>query len=349
MNNGLAGGGTERESTSFANYLAAKGYKVKIVASHKSEHFYKLHESIHFIEPNFFRNAHSLIVYTFKLILFIRSEIRNSGSKKVLSYNETLNPYVIMSCAGCKVDVFVRESMHPKAYLPLTTRILKRIFYPRSKRVFAQTNYGSKVLIQQFGLKNVEVFPNPVEIFYKSIPSERANCIVSVGRLEKVKGHKYLIEAFSRLSNPHWTLEIVGDGSLRNDLIDLARQLGVSDRVVFHGHMKDFESILRRSKIFVLPSIKEGFPNALVEAMSIPLACIAGDYYKGYIEIIEHNKNGLLFTPENVEELTYNLDKLTNSGEFRMKLMKEAVKVREKYSMEVVGEDLIQELNIMLR
>lgn len=55
----------------------------------------------------------------------------------------------------------------------------------------------------------------------------------------------------------------------------------------FHGKVDDFTDLIAESSIFVLPSIHEGFPNVLIEAMSVPLACISGDYYEGREEIIK--------------------------------------------------------------
>lgn len=347
VNNGLAGGGTERESTSFANYLSKKGLKIKIIASHKSHHFFDLHHGIKFIEPDFNRDAYSLISYTIKLILYLRKEILNSGSKKVLSYNESLNPYVILAGLGIGIDVYVRESMHPKAYHPIVTRFLKWALYRKAKLVLAQTNYGKEVLGGKLKTDNIVALPNPVVTHDFKESRSSLKIILAIGRLEEVKGHRYLIKAFSKIKDKSWRLEIIGDGSLKKELVQLSHDLGVSERVIFHGHLKTFDEHLKRSEIFVLPSIKEGFPNALVEAMSVPLACIAGDYYEGSIEIIHDGVNGILFQPCNDDNLAEKLELLINSPVLRKKIKMKSVAVRDQYGIEQVGKHLCDLLELL--
>lgn len=341
INNGLAGGGTERESSTFANHLSENGYSVKLVASHRSIPFYKLKKNIKFVEPNFKRESFSLFVYTLKLLFFIRDEIKSSQSNIIISYNESLNPYVILASLGLCKKVFVRESMHPKAKHHKISNVLRKILYPKACAVLTQTNYGKMVLKRKIPNAKIITFPNPVEMFYDNEVLDRTNSIVTVGRLENVKGHKYLIEAFSKVNNKNWSLQIIGDGSLKSELEKLSYDLGVGKQVIFHGHLKDFKEILKKSEIFVLPSVKEGFPNALIEAMSIPLACISGDYYEGNVEIIEHGENGLLFEPCNVTDLTAKLDLLISDKILRKKLQNSAVKVRDKFSMDKVGNELM--------
>lgn len=100
-----------------------------------------------------------------------------------------------------------------------------------------------------------------------------------MGRLEKVKGHEYLIKAFAKIEDQDWELSIVGDGSERPYLENLTKVLNIDNKVIFHGHLRDFRKQLSEAKIFVLPSLSEGFPNALIEAMSLPLPCISTDFY----------------------------------------------------------------------
>jgi GalNAc-alpha-(1->4)-GalNAc-alpha-(1->3)-diNAcBac-PP-undecaprenol alpha-1,4-N-acetyl-D-galactosaminyltransferase len=346
LNNGLAGGGTERESTSLANYLSVNGFEITLIASHQSKHFFKLKDEIKFIEPKFNRANYHLIFYTLKILLYIRKNIKKSGASHVISYNESLNPYVILACFGLNVKVFVRESMHPKAKLPRITEILRSLLYPYATAVFAQTNFGRGILKKNIPNAKVVSFPNPVVMFSSDVINKNTKSIVSIGRLEKVKGHEHLIKAFSMVEDENWFLQIIGDGSLRYELEKLAIDLGIGNRVLFHGHKIEFEEILKGCEIFVLPSLKEGFPNALIEAMSVPLACISGDYYEGNIEIIEHGINGLLFKPEDVEDLYKNLNTLINDESMRIKLKENAMLVRNIYSMEKIGDELVNYMEL---
>ena len=63
--------------------------------------------------------------------------------------------------------------------------------------------------------------------------------------------------------------------------------LKIENRVIFYGHQKNFSKLLAKASLFVLPSLYEGFPNALVEAMSVPMICLASNCVAGPAEIIE--------------------------------------------------------------
>src|SRR5690606_8324357 len=141
----------------------------------------------------------------------------------------------------------------------------------------------------------------------------KKNKIISVGRLTSEKGHKYLIEAFAMIDNMSWELNIVGDGNERPALEQLAKDLKIEERVVFHGHLKDFSKLIYESKIFVLPSIKEGFPNALAEAMSVPLACISTDFLGNQNEIIKNGVNGVLVPVKDAKKMAEAIHYLINN------------------------------------
>jgi glycosyltransferase involved in cell wall biosynthesis len=102
---------------------------------------------------------------------------------------------------------------------------------------------------------------------------------------------------------PDWTLQIVGDGPAEKALVAQARDLGVADRVVFHGLLKDPIPLLTQSRIFALPSRFEGTPNALLEAMASGMACVVSDASPGPLRLIEHGTNGLVVKVEDPEDL----------------------------------------------
>jgi GalNAc-alpha-(1->4)-GalNAc-alpha-(1->3)-diNAcBac-PP-undecaprenol alpha-1,4-N-acetyl-D-galactosaminyltransferase len=332
INNGLAGGGTERASVGLANFFAAKGFIVLILALYKSQPFYSIDPSIRFIEPQFSRNGRNKYFYLIRMLAFIRKYLKSEKPYTVLSFNEWTNPYVILASLGLSVPVFVSERMHPKARLPFISEILRRLLYRQACGIVTQTNYGNRVIREKTGAQNVVTIPNPVH------PIEPIRCvkkkrIVSVGRLEKVKGHRYLIEAFSRINADGWELSLVGDGGEK-----LVKVLEIDNRVFFHGHLKNFSKQLSEATIFVLPSITEGFPNALIEAMSLPLACISTNSFcdKGD-EIIQNGVNCLLVPPEDVGSMENAIRKLIRNEGYRKRLAAAAYSVRDSLSFEKIA------------
>jgi glycosyltransferase involved in cell wall biosynthesis len=147
-----------------------------------------------------------------------------------------------------------------------------------------------------------------------------------------------LLRAFAQLNHTDWSLQIIGDGPERKSLEAEAQLLNISNQVQFHGHLKDFKKILVESQIFVLSSFYEGFPNALLEAMSVPLACISSNCVAGPADIINHRINGLLVETNNVKALAQSLEELIQNEVFRNELATKAIEVRGKYSFERVAK-----------
>ena len=124
--------------------------------------------------------------------------------------------------------------------------------------------------------------------------------IGAVGRLEWVKGHDVLIRAVAMLE-PKTRLLIVGDGSRRNELEDLARTLGVTERVGFLGHRDDAALILPALDVFCQPSRSEGLPLAILEAQACGIPVVASDVGGAAAAVCP--KSGILTRPDDVTAL----------------------------------------------
>ena len=128
--------------------------------------------------------------------------------------------------------------------------------------------------------------------------------IGSVGWLTPVKGHRFLIEALSRLkpSHPRLHVVVVGGGELREDLAALASALGVGDSVRLLGERTDVLECLAAMDLFVLPSLNEGMGRALIEAMAAGRPVIA-TRVGGIPAIVKDRRNGLLVPPGDASSL----------------------------------------------
>ena len=129
--------------------------------------------------------------------------------------------------------------------------------------------------------------------------------IVSVGRFAPEKGHRYLIEALRLLDqrDAPWRCTFLGDGELETELRALTETHGLSEWVSFPGFCEDVFSVLLTADVFVLPSLHESSPNALIEAMGVGMPCIASDV-GGIADLIESGENGIRVSPQNPEELS---------------------------------------------
>ena len=123
----------------------------------------------------------------------------------------------------------------------------------------------------------------------------------NVGRLHEQKGHKFLLQAIAKMTN-RVQLVIIGDGKLLHELIALADRLEISDQISFLGARADINEFLSAIDVFVMPSLWEGQPIALLEALALGKPCIASAV-DGIPEIITDGVNGYLVQSKDVEAL----------------------------------------------
>jgi glycosyltransferase involved in cell wall biosynthesis len=104
--------------------------------------------------------------------------------------------------------------------------------------------------------------------------------VVSVGRLSHEKGQRFLIEAIvrvERISGHKLMLHLVGDGPMRGELEELVARMGLANRILFHGFQANPYLWIRKADLLVLPSLYEGFPNVLMEAMYCQVPALVTD------------------------------------------------------------------------
>ena len=131
---------------------------------------------------------------------------------------------------------------------------------------------------------------------------------------------------------------MVGDGEEKKDAIDLIEKFRLNEKVILQPFRQDVPDLLANVDIFVLPSLWEAFPIALLEAMSMGKAVIATNV-DGTPEIIENNSNGLLISPHNLEkELTEAMTLLCTNAALRKKLQQKAIEsIYNKYNAETLA------------
>jgi len=208
----------------------------------------------------------------------------------------------------------------PKAYL---IDRLQTNSFSRAEALFITTDSMKRQVIRDYNVspRKIKVVPNYVDtdIFRPMInvtPIEGRVCYV--GRLHKIKNLESLIKASTDI--PKISLVFIGQGDQRSHLERIARDYQVS--VKFLGalpHNKiPFE--LNRSSAFILPSLSEGNPKALIEAMSCGLPVIGTDI-PGIQDVIQHGETGLLCSPEpdsireTIQEIIDNLEFATRLGQ----------------------------------
>jgi len=160
------------------------------------------------------------------------------------------------------------------------------------------------------------------------MPVHSKRFILGVGRLSTVKGFDLLINAFAQAAVEDTDLLIVGEGEDRDALNKLIYNLGLSQRIFLVGKKLNLQDYYSQASLFVLPSRNEGYPNALIEAMSFGCSCIATDCEFGPAEIIINEHNGLLVKTESIPALTEAMIRVLNDTALRTKLSHHATGIK---------------------
>ncbi|MEO7860656.1 MAG: glycosyltransferase [Nitrospirales bacterium] len=182
----------------------------------------------------------------------------------------------------------------------------------------------------------------------KDLGIDSETCLIgTVGRLTPVKGIPYLLQAAKILLQRGANVKvlIVGGGSIRQDLTAQTHQLGIADNVVFLGHREDTEALLHAMDIFSLPSLSEGIPMALLEAMAASRAVVASRV-GGVPEIIEDGIEGFLVEPMDVISLAERCRRLIESPEVSRKMGEQARKrIERDFSATAMADRVVSVYN----
>jgi glycosyltransferase involved in cell wall biosynthesis len=204
--------------------------------------------------------------------------------------------------------------------------------------------------INESGLNpgKISVIPNGVncELFARAQPTDlspfgirpEVPVVITVGRLEEQKGIAYLLRAAVDVLRERTDSRflIVGDGPDRASLEALAASLGIAESVTFTGVRSDVPGLLKAADVFVLPSLWEGMPNALLEAMAAGLPCIA-TAVEGSQEVIESDVTGLLVSPANSAQLSQAILRLFRAPDDAARFAAAAQSISSKYFTETLA------------
>lgn len=158
------------------------------------------------------------------------------------------------------------------------------------------------------------------------------------------KGHIYLLKALEQLGAEGGALRLllVGDGPLEDSLRKFVRDAGLESRVAFAGYREDIPRLLAGADIYVLPSLSEGMPRSILEAMAMELPVIASDI-RGCRELVLTGETGLLVPPADAGALAEALRRLAGNAEQRQRMGKAGrLRVQQEFDERLVFQRLEQ-------
>ncbi len=345
MISSLQAGGAERVLSTMANFWARKNWMISIVTfDEMSRHpFYNLDSRIELFPLALFHNSSNILSgvgHNCGRVRKLRQTIQENDPDAIISFIDKTNVLVLLATLGMPIPVVVSERTDPRQYsFGRIWNALRLLAYLKAKSVVVQTQRAKEYFPRTLRSRIV-VIPNPVtpllEVEESSQFSFQKPFIATIGRLVEEKGLDLLLHAFARLANsfPHWTLNVFGEGPLRINLEALRDKLGLSERIRFHGLIRNPYEVLNQADLFVLSSRTEGFPNSMLDAMACGLPVIATDCPSGPREIIHDGEDGLLVPTEDKEQLSMAMQRLMGNEADRRRLGNNARKISQRYTLE---------------
>ena len=223
-------------------------------------------------------------------------------------------------------------------------RVVMRFLYHLGRAVpvaISETNRRLTEGFYELPAGSVEMVPNPVDtaLFYPRDSSGQGieYDIVSVGRLDRQKNQKLLLEAMCGVVDTYKgvRLALVGAGPLEDELKKTAEDYGLQENISFLGLRDDVASILRQSKLFVLSSDYEGLPLSVLEAMAAGLP-IVSTRVGGIPDVIDGN--GILVEAGDAEALSEALCNLLSCAESRGLMSKKSLELSRQYDVNAITQ-----------
>ncbi len=353
-------GGVSRVVSNLANEFIDRGIDVDVVALVPN---YYTSKRQYASEVNLISLGGPRIL---SFILLWRYFMQNRDYDAIISAIDFVNVHTMLASKMARVRSKVIVTTHTnlsEEKRQISSKILKVVYrlasslYPLAENVCAVSSGVATSMHEELGLRGVDiqVIYNPIvhKEMLKTVPdrphlwySEKIPVIIGCGRLTKQKNFKQLINAFSKLTQHQKVrLILLGDGQLKDELVQQVEVLGLSEYVYFAGNVVNPLDYFYYSRMLVVSSLWEGFGNIIVEALSMGCPVVSTDCPSGPSEILENGKWGRLVETNN-EAALYQamLEELSDQQVSKSFLQKRASDftvndIAEKYLSLVYSED----------
>jgi glycosyltransferase involved in cell wall biosynthesis len=324
-----AAGGSERVLAWIASALARRGENVTVLTwdAPGTSPFYAFDPAVRIVNRGVgdtSRNAG--VAETFARIADLRTTVRALQPDVAIGFGHSMFVPLAIALVGTGIPVVGSEHAAMPHYQGRRIQYaLLRLSARKLTKITVMSDSIMKDYTPDVRAKMI-VVSNPIMVDENiEQPSDARNTIVlSVGRLEEQKDHATLVRAFAQIAAefPAWTLQIIGEGSLRRSLEDLTRSLGMQDRIAMPGLTTTIGDAYRSAGLFALSSRYESQGLVSLEAMAHGLAVVGFSNCPGTNEIVDDGVNGLLVdgTKDRVAALAAGLRQLISRPELRERL-----------------------------
>ena len=338
-------GGVETGTLDMAKYLVSQGHK-SVVVSNGGALVSQLQSegSKHYVLPVHKKNLFSAYRCLSRLVEIIREE------KIDIVHARSRMPAWIAFFACRKTEAHFLTTCHGYYSTHMFSRVMGW-----GKMIIAISEIIGRHMVQDFAVpaENVRVIARSVDIEKFNLPrvekKDKAFTVVMIGRITPLKGPPYFLKAMARVIHqlPLVKVQVIGEAapkkqSYKDDLVLLAKRLGISNQVEFLGNRRDIPELLSKADCLVLATTtQEAFGRVIIEAQAAGVPVVA-TRVGGVSEIIEHERTGLLVLPKDVEEMSAGVLRILNNPEFSKGLVAAAKKkIEECYTLSGMAQATI--------
>lgn len=338
-------GGAERVVANLAEYFYDKKYEVYVVTKFIAKNEYLLKDGIIRVVADITKEEERGRVRNLILrIQKLRRIVKEIHPDVWVSFIGKSNLMSIAATRGTKVPAVVSVRSNPQREIGNGwKRALTFMLFYLTEGIVLQTT-RAKEFFPVVVRKKAVVLQNSInkEFIRPFYEGTKRKEIVTVGRIDKNKNQRMLVDAFIPLAEefPEWNVIMYGDGDEREELEKKVLETGLEDRILFFGVQDNIAEKIEAASIFVLSSKQEGMPNALIEAMSLGLAVISTDCpCGGPSDLIVPGENGILIPVDDTKKMTLELRKMMEDDKTRNELSLNARLIRERVNPCRVNEE----------
>ena len=300
-------------------HLSKTKTEIKLVSFLHDDNIYPIPENIEYIKLNDKMNLN--FIDKIKSMFRLRKIIKKTPNSVIVSFEYFINMRVIISSFLLKNKVIVSERNDPSKSGNKKKKI-RNFLYMFADTLVCQTNDAKNYFPIKIQKKTV-VIPNLVrDDLPKPYFGKRKKKIVTFCRIEKQKNLFMMVDAFKIFLSKYsdYTLEIYGDGTEKQKIIDYVKENGIEDKVIFKPFIQNLHNQILDYTMFISTSDFEGISNSMLESLTIGLPTICTDCPCGGAKMaIINNENGLLSSVGDVNEFAEKMIYLVENPELMKK------------------------------
>jgi len=361
----LTSGGAERQIVELAKGMKANGHDI-IVSFYRKYYHYKNELTKNEIRVEEFRKNGK---FDLKFIINLAKFIKDEQPDFIISYKTIPNIFILLAAKIVNYKNIIISERNTDIEVHKKYISMEKLLSSKAKYVVCNSTTMSKLLVEKIGFKNekVRTIHNGIDVnglrnyspdklidFKDGLGIKKENFnICLVGRIAEQKNHELLINAVDEIikCKKYKNIMVYCVGDIRDEklycrLQNLIKNLEIENNIVFKNAINDIKYLYYAMDIVVLPSLYEGFPNVVLEAMCCSKIVLASNVSDNSY-IIEDGVNGFIFENNNLEQIIQKLNIIICMDDEKRKVI--GKKAADKISVNYSRENMVKKYDALIR